>query len=393
MVNTTTTTTTIIPIIDERDEILAYWEICVLSIILVVTLIGNLLVLFSLWLRRYRGKRRKLTRMYYFMMHLSIADLITGVFNVLPQLVWDITYRFQGGYGLCKIVKFMQPLGNYLSSYVLTATAIDRYHAICYPMSYCLTTSRQSRIMVHSAWCFSLFLCIPQVFVFSYREISTGIWDCWAEFYLPYSQQIYVTWFSIAVFLLPFMVLVFTYVSICIGIWGNSEISKFKKRDELTRMDSNNNNNNNNNREPLITRAKIKTVKQMITVVCLYVITSSPFIGCQLWATWDPNAPQTPFFTGPIFAILVLLSSLTSSVNPWIYLGFNKELRIIIKKFIFRNSENQNENEFLSSTRSSTIIGSTTRYNTTTKYQANKSSSAAAHRNNHSAVVVIQTKS
>lgn len=79
---------------DERDENLAHWEIGVSSVILIVTIIGNSLVLFALWLRRYRGRRRKLTRMYFFMMHLSIADLITGIFNVFPQLVWDITYRY-----------------------------------------------------------------------------------------------------------------------------------------------------------------------------------------------------------------------------------------------------------------------------------------------------------
>ena len=31
-----------------------------------------------------------------FIMHLSIADLLVAFFNVLPQMAWDITYRFQG---------------------------------------------------------------------------------------------------------------------------------------------------------------------------------------------------------------------------------------------------------------------------------------------------------
>lgn len=78
---------------DTRDENLAIWEITVLAINLIITTIGNCLIFFALYLRRYHGRQRKLTRMYFFMLHLSIADFVTGIFNVLPQLAWDITFR------------------------------------------------------------------------------------------------------------------------------------------------------------------------------------------------------------------------------------------------------------------------------------------------------------
>lgn len=55
------------------------------------------------------------------------------------------------------------------------------------------------------------------------------------------------------------------------------------------------------NRDPLISKAMINTVKQMIVVVTLYIITNTPFIGCELWATWDPKASASPFFTGKYF--------------------------------------------------------------------------------------------
>jgi len=77
---------------DSRDEYLAKWEIAVLTSIFLVTVIGNALVLFALYVRR-RYQRRKFTRMYLFILHLSIADLLTGLLNVLPQLAWDITFR------------------------------------------------------------------------------------------------------------------------------------------------------------------------------------------------------------------------------------------------------------------------------------------------------------
>lgn len=114
---------------------------------------------------RYAG-RKKLSRMYFFILHLSVADLITAFFSVLPQLSWDITFRFQGGNFLCKIVKFGQTLGPYLSSYVLMATAVDRHQAVCHPLTYCSWTSRRSKLMVYAAWIASLSFCVPQVSVF-----------------------------------------------------------------------------------------------------------------------------------------------------------------------------------------------------------------------------------
>lgn len=77
---------------DTRDEYLARWEIAVLTSMFLVTLLGNVLILLALYARR-RYQRRKFTRIYFFILHLSVADLLTDLLNVLPQLAWDITFR------------------------------------------------------------------------------------------------------------------------------------------------------------------------------------------------------------------------------------------------------------------------------------------------------------
>jgi len=143
----------------DRDESLAQTEVAILSIMFAVTVLGNMAVLLAL----SAPSRKKLSRMYYFILHLSIADLCTALLSVLPQLAWDVTYRFHGGPLLCKLVKYGQTLGPYLSAYILMATALDRYQAVCHPLAYCSWTSRRSRAMVWMAWTFALLLCIPQV--------------------------------------------------------------------------------------------------------------------------------------------------------------------------------------------------------------------------------------
>lgn len=104
---------------------------------------------------------------------------------------------------------------------------------------------------------------------------------------------IYYRRYSVTQFLLPFIVLVYTYTRICRAIWTSGKMSGVV---DLTK--GNRANFSLRNRDPFISKAMINTVKQTIVVVTLYIVTSTPFIGCELWATWDPKAATSTFFTG-----------------------------------------------------------------------------------------------
>lgn len=119
-------------------------KITVLSVIAILTIIGNVCVILAIFARQV-----KMTRMYYFILHLSLADLLTAFFTLIPEIAWTYTLpNFYGGNIVCKGVKFLQLVGPYLSSYVLIMTAIDRYQAICHPLSNCTWTPKRSNIMI-----------------------------------------------------------------------------------------------------------------------------------------------------------------------------------------------------------------------------------------------------
>lgn len=208
----------------QRNETLVIWEITTLLVIFLLTVFGNIVVLFMLLVRR-----KKLTRMCYFILSLCISDLVTAFFNVLPQMAWDITYRFRGNDFLCKAVKFGQLLGPYLNSYLLVMTALDRYQVICYPLSNCAWTPRRSKNMIFLAWILALFSCTPQLKVFSYKQLDSGTWDCWASFEPIWTSKAYVTWYAVSVFILPLICLIFVYSRICRTLWVNF---KLKQMDE-----------------------------------------------------------------------------------------------------------------------------------------------------------------
>lgn len=95
----------------ERDEALARAEIAVLATILYLALFGNVFVLVVLRLRR-----QKLTRMQWFIVHLSLADIFVGIFHVLPQMLMDITNQFYGDDFLCRFVRYVSSASVLLSS-------------------------------------------------------------------------------------------------------------------------------------------------------------------------------------------------------------------------------------------------------------------------------------
>jgi hypothetical protein len=73
-----------------RDENLAKLEIATLSVILLLAVVGNGCMLVAL---RKILQIRPMSRMYFFMLNLSVADLMVAFGNILPQLIWDITFR------------------------------------------------------------------------------------------------------------------------------------------------------------------------------------------------------------------------------------------------------------------------------------------------------------
>ncbi|TMS16236.1 Vasopressin V2 receptor [Larimichthys crocea] len=192
-------------------------EVVVLSIILVMALLGNGLVLVVL-LRR----RRHHNPLHQFMLNLCVADLVVALFQVLPQLVWDAKGRFPGPDFLCRLVKYLQVLGMFASAYMIVAMTVDRHYAICCPLQAHRSGATQRwNSFVLLAWGLSLLLSLPQVFIFSRSEVAPGVYECWGNFTESWGLKAYVTWMTVAVFILPVLVITVCQVRIFNEIHNN----------------------------------------------------------------------------------------------------------------------------------------------------------------------------
>ncbi|XP_029991516.1 arginine vasopressin receptor 1Aa [Sphaeramia orbicularis] len=304
-----------------RNEEVAKIEIMVLSITFVVAVMGNISVLLAMY-----NTKKKMSRMHLFIKHLSLADLVVAFFQVLPQLCWEITYRFYGPDFLCRIVKHLQVMGMFASTYMMVMMTVDRYIAICHPLKTLQQPTQRSYIMIISTWMCSLVLSTPQYFIFSLSEIKNGsdVYDCWAHFIEPWGAKAYITWITVGIFLVPVVILMICYGFICHSIWKNIQ---YKKRKTMPGAANKKGLIGKNSVSSIttISRAKLRTVKMTFVIVLAYIICWAPFFIVQMWSVWDENF-QWDDSENTAVTLSALLASLNSCCNPWIYMIFSGHL-------------------------------------------------------------------
>ncbi|XP_042261236.1 vasopressin V2 receptor-like [Thunnus albacares] len=308
-----------------RDESLARVEIALLSVIFVSAAILNTTLLVVLW-----RQRKQVTRMRVFVFHLCLADLVVTFFQVCPQLMWDITDRFVGPDLMCRLVKYLQVLGMFSSTYMIVVMTVDRYQAVCNPMVKFQRTRTRLNIPVCVAWGVSLLGSLPQIFIFSQVEVAPGVFDCWAKFIQPWGLKTYITWTTLVIFILPVITVVICQVRICRAI----QINLYQKTQQQCSVAL-----------PLpsrasgvagMSKARVKTLKMTVVIVLAYIICWSPFFTVQLWSAWDTDAPKET----ATFTILMLLASLNSCANPCIYLLFSGQFPKRLVTLLCRRQSN-----------------------------------------------------
>ncbi|XP_070965266.1 vasopressin V2 receptor-like [Oncorhynchus clarkii lewisi] len=295
-----------------RDERLARVEIALLSIIFFSAAMLNFVLLLVLWKRR-----KQLSRMRVFVFHLCLADLVVTFFQVCPQLMWDVTDRFIGPDIMCRLVKYMQVVGMFASTYMIVVMTIDRYQAICNPMVTFQRRRASWNVPVCVAWSVSLFGSLPQLFIFSRVQIAPGVYDCWADFIKPWGLKAYVTWTTLVIFVLPILTVIVCQVRICRAVQINFHMKTHQASEIVTKPL-----HSRTSSVAGVSKARIKTVKMTVVIVLVYIICWTPFFTVQLWSVWDVQAPTET----ATFSILMLLASLNSCANPCIYLLFSGKL-------------------------------------------------------------------
>lgn len=134
----------------------------ILSVLFVISLTGNALTIKQLC-KGPRGARPfQKSNINLLIVHLAISDLIVAFFCNVTDAVWASTVQWYGGSWTCKIIKYLQLFGLYLSTYITVVIGLDRCIAVLYPLERSNSKARV-RILIFTSYVLSAVFSLPQV--------------------------------------------------------------------------------------------------------------------------------------------------------------------------------------------------------------------------------------
>lgn len=302
-------------------------------------MVGNSIVLVAVAV----SKRK--SRMNFFIKQLAFADLLVGVFSVLPDLVSRFTVHWYAGEVMCKIVRFGMAAVTYGSTFVLVALSIDRLDAIARPLGFS-DSWRRPRLMIAVSWALAGLCSIPSAILFQTDH-------CWADL-TPVQWQIYVTIISFVVFFIPAIIIGICYTAIINiilingrggpkstgdkkghksgkplkakpGFQTGKKTAPFKDskfiRGRETNMSS----------RGIIPQAKIRTIKMTFIIIFVFILCWSPYFIFNLMTVYD-HIPINASTMG-LHSFIQSLAPLNSAANPIIYGVFSTRICRQLRRF------------------------------------------------------------
>ncbi|XP_053207246.1 QRFP-like peptide receptor isoform X2 [Panonychus citri] len=309
-----------------------YCKIIFSLLVIIVSVIGNIGVLFS---STFNRSIRHTIHIY--LSNLAIADLFISIFCMIVFLINNLTYPlFVLGPIVCKLNAFTQMTS--LTSSVLTLSAIscDRFIAIMYPLRVRVTKQR-TKAVITVIWIISLAVSTPFVIVrkhleFQWRNfVETNCQEIWPPHthYDPIKERClttypwkkyYYTFVTIALFFLPIVIMTTAYALIIWKLW----ITKLPGESNAASICAQH-------------RAKKKVIKMACIVLLVFVCCWAPLQITLIYSEFihsPSERGQLPGWFKQTSYLATFVAYSNSAINPIIYGGFDKTFRQAFGTFI-----------------------------------------------------------
>ncbi|GLV35850.1 Tyramine receptor [Carabus blaptoides fortunei] len=193
-----------------------------LCIVIVVTVIGNTLVIMAIL-----TTRRLRTVTNCFVMSLAVADWLVGIFVMPPAVALQLMGSWQLGWILCDIWISLDVLLCTASILSLCAISVDRYLAVTQPLNYSRKrrSKRLALSMILVVWIAALAITCPPILGWHEpKHHEQG--EC------RYNQnQGYVVFSACGSFFIPMTIMVYVYVRIsCVVAQRHDQLANIDTR-------------------------------------------------------------------------------------------------------------------------------------------------------------------
>uniref|UniRef100_A0A8C8VQK1 Neuropeptide S receptor 1 n=1 Tax=Pelusios castaneus TaxID=367368 RepID=A0A8C8VQK1_9SAUR len=238
-------------------------QLVTLWILFIVTIAGNSIVLLSTW------KRKRKSRMTFFVTQLALTDCFTGFINILTDIIWRFTGDFLAPDIVCRVVRYLQ---------------VQKPFNICYPLLL-LQTQIKAKVLYPNHQTNLQRLLQDKIILF-----PSSLPNC-SVIYFIVIRTIWMKSKAHAV------------------IISNCSDGKFCA---------------SYNHRGLISKAKVKAIKYSIVIVLAFVLCWSPYFLFDILDNFSVLPETKERFYASV--IIQNLPSLNSAVNPLIYCVFSNSL-------------------------------------------------------------------
>ncbi|MEE6476598.1 hypothetical protein FKM82_011134 [Ascaphus truei] len=161
----------------------------------------------------------------YFIVNLSLADVLVTITCLPATLVVDITETWFFGKTLCKVIPYLQTVSVSVSVLTLSCIALDRWYAICHPLMF-KSTAKRARTSIIIIWIVSCVIMIPQAIVMECSSVFPELTNKTILFTVCderwegeiYSKVYHICFFFIT-YMVPLCLMILAYLQIFRKLW------------------------------------------------------------------------------------------------------------------------------------------------------------------------------
>ncbi|XP_055012474.1 cholecystokinin receptor type A [Boleophthalmus pectinirostris] len=330
-------------------------RIVLYSLIFLLSVVGNSMIIAVLVRNR---RMRTVTNL--FLLSLAVSDLMVSLvcipFTLIPNLMRDFIF----GTGICKLVMYFMGVSVSVSTFNLVAISLERYSAICNPLtSRTWQTKSHAAKVITATWVASFLLMLPYPISstlkpFTRLNNSTGHM-CRLVWPNDITQQSWYVSLLLILFLFPGIVMMTAYGLISMELYRGIKFELSSRKASRDRQSSTGSIkpgdsdgcylqpsgkkksfSHFSSSKPVVGRvcstsptanlmAKKRVIRMLLVIVFLFFVCWTPVFVVNAWQAFDRRSAYQ--LTGAPISFIHLLSYTSACVNPIIYCFMNKRFR------------------------------------------------------------------
>lgn len=282
------------------------------GILIIISFFGNSIVCYVI-LRN----RRMYTVTNFFIANMAMSDLILTLFNVPFNIAKHLLDSWPFGDFMCHLVNFSLMVSVYVSTFTLTAIALDRQNVLLKPLRPRMT-KQMGLIVLAMIWIIATCLSLPYgIFnkVQSTSMLITRVDRCSPHFPEPREMFAkYLTLITVTLqYIIPLSIIAVAYGRIVRRLWKRVQLGVVTRTQRVSQA-----------------RAKRKSIKLLITVVVVFALCWMPLNLYHILTKFHPDT-RTFTYHGTTFFVFHWLAISSTCYNPFVYCWLNESFRAEVK--------------------------------------------------------------